>query len=155
MTLRPSRPDDAPEVIRLASVMYESMGVDVTPPEWRREAERMVRGRAGTEGCAVFVVEDDEREGHLLACGAVTVATRLPGPGVPNARFGYIQWMATEPEHRRRGHARAIFDAILGWLRAQGVKAVELHATPEGESLYRSFGFEPPRHPQLRAGLEE
>ena len=106
------------------------------------------------DDCAVFVAEDEEAPGHLVALGGVTVGTRLPGPGAPTARFAYIQWMVTEPSHRRRGHARAILEAILGWLREQGVRAAELHATPTGEPLYRAHGFHDPRYPQLRAGLE-
>ena len=89
-----------------------------------------------------------------MSCGGVTVATRLPGPGVPTARYGYVQWMAIDPMYRRRGHARAVFEALLDWLREHGVHNVELHATPEGEPLYRSYGFDDPRYPQLRAGLE-
>ena len=138
-------------MVRLASIMYEAMGLDVAAPEWRAEAERVVRERAGGDDCAVFVVEEDAR---VVACGGVTITTRLPGPGNPTARYGYIQWMVTEPEHRRKGHARAVFEAILAWLRERGVRNLELHATPEGEVLYRQFGFDDPRYPQLRAGLE-
>jgi GNAT superfamily N-acetyltransferase len=151
MTARPARPEDADDVIRLASIMYEAMGLDHSPPEWRANAERMIRERSGGEDCAVFVSEDG---GRVVSCGGVTVATRLPGPGNPSARSAYIQWMATDPGHRRRGHARAVFEAILAWLREQGVANVELHATPEGEPLYRSHGFDDPRYPQLRGGLE-
>jgi len=148
---RLARPDEAADVIRLASIMYGAMGLDVSPPEWRENAERTIRERNGSDDCTVFVVED---EGRIVSCGGVTVATRLPGPGVPTARYGYVQWMATDPMYRRRGHARAVFEALLDWLREHGVHNVELHATPEGEPLYRSYGFDDPRYPQLRAGLE-
>jgi GNAT superfamily N-acetyltransferase len=132
--------------------MYSAMGLDVTRREWREEATRMIRDRNGSEDCAVFVVDDDV--GTAVACGGVTVATRLPGPGVPSARFGYIQWMVTDPEYRRRGHGKAVFEAILAWLRVRGVTAMELHATPEGEALYRKYGFDDPMYPQLRARLQ-
>ena len=140
-------------MVRLASIMYASMGLDTSGPEWQEGARRMIGERSG-EDCAVFVVEDDERPGHLVACGGVTIATRLPGPGVPTGRYAYVQWMVTDPDHRRRGHARAVFESILSWLPERGVRNVELHATPEGEPLYRSYGFDEPRYPQLRAGLE-
>jgi GNAT superfamily N-acetyltransferase len=58
--------------------------------------------------------------------------------------------MATDPHHRRKGCARAVFTAIVGWLRAEGVAVAELNATAEGEALYRSFGFGEPRNPSLR-----
>ena len=147
---RPSRPDDAADVIRLASLMYESMGLDVAKPEWRQNAERMIRERSGSADCAVFVADD---AGTVVACGGVTIATRLPGPGVPTARYGYIQWMVTDPSARRRGHATAVFESIIAWLRERDVTAMELHATPEGEPLYRKYGFDDPMYPQLRARL--
>ena len=83
---RPARPEEAGEVIRLASIMYEAMGLDPSHPEWRASAERMIRDRTGSDDC--------------------------------------------------------------------DVRNVELHATPEGAPLYRSYGFAGPRYPQLRAGLE-
>ena len=154
MKVRPAGPEDAREVVRLASIMYEAMGLDPSQPEWQERAIRAMSDRDGPEDRAVFVVEDERRPGHLVACGAVTISTRWPGPGVPTGRFAYIQWMVTEPEHRRRGHARALFEAILGWIRERGVTAVELHATPSGEALYRSYGFVDPAHPQLVTRLE-
>jgi len=154
MSVRMARPEDGPEVVRLASVMYESMGLDVSGGAWRENDRRMVEERSGGDDCAVFVVEDAERSGRLVSCGGVTISTRLPGPGVPTARFGYVQWMVTEPEHRRQGHAKAVFEAILTWLRDREVTAVELHATPAGEALYRTYGFGDLMHPQLRAKLE-
>ena len=100
MSVRMARPEDGPEVVRLASVMYESMGLDVSGGAWRENDRRMVEERSGGDDCAVFVVEDAERSGRLVSCGGVTILTRLPGPGVPTARFGYVQWMVTDPEHR-------------------------------------------------------
>jgi len=68
----------------------------------------------------------------------------------PTGRWGYVQWMATEPAHRRRGLARAVFTSILAWLSERGVANVELHATASGEPLYRSFGLGDPISPELR-----
>jgi GNAT superfamily N-acetyltransferase len=75
---------------------------------------------------------------------------RLPGPSTPSGRWGYVQWMVTDPDYRRRGLARAVFAAILGWLEERGVTNVELHATVSGEPLYRSFGFTDAFSPELR-----
>ena len=112
----------------------------------------MIRDRAGSPDCAMFVAD---LHGVVIGCGGVTIATRLPGPRAPTARFAYVQWLVTDPAHRRRGHARAIFAAILEWIQAHEVRVIELHATPDGESLYRSFGFETPAFPQLRAVFDD
>jgi GNAT superfamily N-acetyltransferase len=150
--IRPIRLVDAGEVIRLLAIMYESMGLDSSKPAWRDQAKKMIQERAGAEDCAVFVAEEDNQ---VVACGGVTVSTRLPGPGAPNGRFAYIQWMVTDPQHRRRGHARAIFEVILDWIRQRDISILELHATPQGDELYRSYGFEEPRNPQLRRSAQD
>ena len=65
-------------------------------------------------------------------------------------RSGYVQWVATEPELRRRGAGRAVMRALLAWYGAAGVTVVELHATSDGEPLYRSLGFDDDGPPALR-----
>jgi GNAT superfamily N-acetyltransferase len=142
--------DDAPEILRLATMMYESMGLDASGPEWRENATKLLAERLGGDEVVVFVVDDPERPGALAACGGAAVIQRLPGPKTPAGRWGYVQWMATEPSYRRRGLATAVFTAILDWLDQRGITNVELHATAEGEPLYRSFGFTDPASPELR-----
>jgi predicted acetyltransferase len=57
--------------------------------------------------------------------------------------------VCTEPAHRRAGLARQIMSALMAWLAEQQVTVVELHATSEGEGLYRSIGFGDPPNLQL------
>ena len=129
--------------MRLRGVMFDAMGVDHSGPGWAATCERVLRERLADGTMAAFVVEDD---GRVVAGGVGMVAQRLPGPRVPDGRHGYVQSMATDPDARRRGHARAVFAALLGWFEEQGVAAVELHATEAGAALYRSFGFSEPSH---------
>lgn len=141
---RPATPDDVDEVVRLAGVMYRSLGAapQALPADrwdrWLGEAADAVRRRLGRD-LAVFVC--DRREGGLAACGAGTVSARLPHPWHPEARVGYVQWMSTDPDRRRQGHGRAILRALVAWFAAQGIDTVELHATAAGAPLYRSEGF--------------
>jgi predicted acetyltransferase len=67
-----------------------------------------------------------------------------------SGRFGYVQSMVTDVRFRRQGLARGIFVALMDWFDAQDIDAVDLHATPEGEPLYRAFGFETAGTPELR-----
>jgi ribosomal protein S18 acetylase RimI-like enzyme len=147
-TVRPATPADAEELVRLAAVMFNSMGLDASAPEWQEAGRQMTRRRLGTGDMAACVVDGDE-PGHLIAAGAVIVAERLPGPRNPTGRAGYIQWVATDAEYRRQGLGRHVLEGLLAWLAEQGVAVVELHATPDGETLYRSLGFGPPPNPQL------
>ncbi len=142
MFLRPARPDDADEVVRLAEMMYRSLGLHLDEEvweRWRTSALHSVQTRLGPD-LTVVVVEDPAEPGHVLACGAGVISLRPPGPA-GNARAGYIQWMSTEPGSRRRGLGRAVLLALLEWFESVGVDNVELHASPHGEQLYRSEVF--------------
>ena len=150
MEPRHATPTDAHEVVRLAALMYSSMGLDATGVAWRENATKMMTVRLGGDEVAVFVIDDPESAGALAACGGVAVIQRLPGPNTPSGRWGYVQWISTEPRYQRRGYARAIMDAILAWLEARGIQNVELHYTTQGEPLYRALGFADPHAPELR-----
>jgi len=149
MDVRMAVPEDAAELVRLAALMFESMGVDARDPAWRAEAERQAESRLGRDLVA-FVIDHPDRPGGLACSAAGTVADRLPSPMNLTGRSGYVQWVATEPELRRRGAGRAVMRALLAWYGAAGVTVVELHATSDGEPLYRSLGFDDDGPPALR-----
>jgi GNAT superfamily N-acetyltransferase len=141
--VRPARPDDASEVVRLAELMFRSLGLTLDEDgwgRWRSCALRAVSARLGAD-LAVVVAEDPGVPGRLVACGAGAISERLPSPAHASARVGYVQWMSTEPGFRRRGLGRAVLRALLEWLESEGVDNVELHASPDGAALYRSEGF--------------
>jgi GNAT superfamily N-acetyltransferase len=149
MPVRPATPEDIPEVLRLAALMYRSIG-DPADERWFEQAGRLIAARLEEGRTAVFVADADE-PGRLASCVAATIHERLPVPANPEARTGaYVQWMCTDPAYRRRGLGRAVLGALLDWLWAQGVSVIELHATDQGDHLYRSFGFQDPRQPHLR-----
>ena len=60
------------------------------------------------------------------------------GPGAPR---GNILNVYTEPAFRRQGIARRLMNEALDWCRVNGVRAVILHASPDGERLYEDLGF--------------
>jgi len=144
---------DTPEVLRLAALMYESIGIDVSGAQWRRVAADHISERLWQDA-ALFVVDDPRDKGRLAATGAATIARRLPSPGNPDARIGYVQWISTDPAWRRRGFARQIMLALLDWLRDNDVMVVELHAAPMGEKLYQELGFQEGKSPALRLRLD-
>ena len=144
LAVRQADREDAGEIIRLAALMYQAMGLDAAAAALPR--------RLGADA-VVFVADVPGSAGRLAATGAGTIATRLPGPANRGATVGYIQWVSTDPQWRRRGLARLITAALLGWFREREVRAVELHATPEAAALYRSLGFGPGANPGLRIRL--
>jgi GNAT superfamily N-acetyltransferase len=152
LAVRPATTEDTGEVVRLAALMYEAMGLDTTGLAWRQAAVTALASRLGGDTC-VFVADDPDRAGRLAASGAGVITTRLPSPANPAATVGYIQWVSTDPRWRGRGLARAVTSALLAWFAERGVRAVELHATPQAAGLYHSLGFGPGLNPGLRMTL--
>ena len=142
MGLRRATPDDIDDLVRLRRVMFDAMDVDHSDPRWAATCAAVLRAGLGGH-MEAFVVED---EGRVVAGGVGMVEQRLPGPGNPSGLHGYVQSMATDPDARGRGYARAVFAALMDWFEGRGVTSVALHATPYGEPIYRSFGFTEPGH---------
>ena len=140
---------DIPELIRLRAVMIESGGDTFEGGPWAERCAEVLAGALASGEMAAVVVDRPEGDG-LAACGVGMVAQRLPSRGCPDGRYGYVQSMCTDEDHRRQGLARAVFDGLMGWFAASGVTRVDLHASPMGEPLYRSYGFADPHQPELR-----
>lgn len=134
--------EDSAEIVRLAALLFESMGLSTAwEPRWREEGERHVRDRLG-EDLAVFVIDDPQRAGGLVASAAGTIARRLPTPTNPAGLSGYVQWVCTDARYRGQGFARAVMKGLLDWYDARDVGTVELHSTLVAESLYLGLGFD-------------
>lgn len=146
VTVRWATIDDIDELVRLRRIMFESMDLVVAPPVDDAVATALRRGLpTGEFFAAVIDGSDGGGQAWLAACGIGMTSVRLPGPNNPDGTYGYVQSMATDPRERRRGHARAIMAALLDRFVADGIRRVELHATAEGEPLYRDLGFRPPQ----------
>lgn len=141
--------DDALEVVRLARVMFESMGMPPADDAWRAIAVARFVSRLPIDAAGV-VVEHPDARGRLVASAAGTISTRLPTPANASGATGYVQWVATDDEFRGRGYARAVMSGLLDWFESRSAHAVELHSTQMGEHLYRSLGFTEGTNPALR-----
>ncbi|MER5635864.1 GNAT family N-acetyltransferase [Kitasatospora sp. NPDC002227] len=150
ITVRLATPDDAPELVRLRALMFAAMAVadgrepePEGPAEWHAVAERELRGRlaAAPVTMPAFVVDDPGRPGRLASCAVGTLERRLPAPGHPDGLFGFVFNISTDPGHRRHGYARACTEALLAWFDAHRATRIDLHATTDGQDLYRSLGF--------------
>ena len=79
--------------------------------------------------------------GAIVAGGGVILLQFQPHPMDPRPERAWVVNMFTEPEHRRRGLARLLMDAIAGWCREEGLRFLFLHASDEGRPLYEELGF--------------
>jgi ribosomal protein S18 acetylase RimI-like enzyme len=149
---RRAGPADAPELLRLRSVMLDAMrpgGPD--PQSWIGPGIEVVRRLLdpGNEAMAAFVVDRPDGTG-LAACVVGTIEQRLPGPNDPTGLRGYVLNVATDPAYRRRGHSRACMTALLDWYAQRDVQAVDLRASADGEPLYAALGFVRNSEPGMR-----
>ena len=136
-TLRRATPQDAAELTRLRGQMHTSMGKELTE-EWRVACDAAFARRLGADDFVAFVVEVD---GRVVSTGAGWIEEHLPSPYQVDARKGYIASMSTEPDHRRQGYGRQVFEALLGWFAERDLRRIDLRATEDGQPLYARFGF--------------
>jgi ribosomal protein S18 acetylase RimI-like enzyme len=155
MTARPATPDDADELVRLREVMLRSGGRWLTwNDDWREPTRQSLRKRLAdpSSSLAAYVVDRPGDDG-LAACAVGLIEERLGNPANPMGLSGYVFNVATDPDRRRRGHARACMDGLLEWFRARGVGAVDLRASVDGEPLYEQLGFVRTADPAMRRAL--
>ena len=146
--VRRATTDDIPELVRLREVMMQSV-VGEAGTGWQEVCAELL-ATALTDGSMVAAVVDKPAGDGLAACGVGMLAQRLPGPHCLDGRYGYIQSMVTDDDHRREGLARLVFEALMAWFAELGVTRVDLHASAMGEPLYRQLGFTENREPELR-----
>jgi GNAT superfamily N-acetyltransferase len=139
---RLARKTDVPELVRLRSVMFESMNVDTFQTAWREPCRAHLEERLG-DGTLIGEVVDRPDATGLAASALAELSRKIPAPSRPTGLSAYLASVSTDLAWRRRGMARAAVSLLLDELRARGVQRVELHSTPGGETLYRSLGFLP------------
>ncbi|MFG2548410.1 GNAT family N-acetyltransferase [Streptomyces sp. NPDC048581] len=141
--VRRATPEDAEEVLRLRQVMIDSLPGGDGSTEWHTASLPVLRGKLSeADGdFAAFVVDHPDRPEALAALVVGTVDYRIGKAGNPHGLAGYVFSVATDPEARRRGYARACMDELLAWFRERGAGQVMLTASAEAEPLYASLGF--------------
>jgi ribosomal protein S18 acetylase RimI-like enzyme len=156
MTLvRRALPEDAGELLRLRQVLIDSMPGANTDTGWQSASLSTVTARlADPAGSfAAFVVDHPERPGSLAALVVGTVEYRIGRAGNPHGRIGYVFSVATDPDARRRGYARACMESLLDWFREQDVGQIDLTASADAVALYASLGFVRQPDPFMRLRL--
>lgn len=117
---RPAHRGDTDEIVRLAEGMFAELNARAPGASWREAAREAVHDRVGDD-LAAFVVDHPEHPGRLIALAAGIITRRLPTTRSPSGRVGYVQWVATDCDWRRRGFARVAITALLGWFDSKEV----------------------------------
>lgn len=147
--IRPAGLDDLAVLVRHRGSMFRAMGYRDETALAAMEAafERWIAIRIGRGEYLAWLADDST--GSPVAGAGVWLMDWLPhmvGPGAPRANIVNV---FVEPEWRRRGIARELMNTVLEACRERGIRAVILHASPEGRALYESLGFSPTNEMRL------
>jgi GNAT superfamily N-acetyltransferase len=141
--IRPATPADAETIAAHRRAMFYEMGYQDAAALDAMVAAFLpwVRQRLATaEYLAWLAVAPDNTIVAGLGLWLMDWPPHMIGPGAPR---GNILNVYTEPAFRRQGIARRLMTVALDWCRANGVRAVILHASQDGQKLYEELGFKP------------
>jgi ribosomal protein S18 acetylase RimI-like enzyme len=132
--------DDVEELLRLRALMFSSMGISDDDGSWTAStSEALEHGLS--EGSIVGAVIERDGEARLCGAGILHILRALGSPQFPRGVAGHINSVAVEPESRRHGCGESIIRFLVDAAVSAGVERVELHASREGEGIYRRIGF--------------
>jgi ribosomal protein S18 acetylase RimI-like enzyme len=144
---RPARTEDDPEIVRMCLELNREDPGDGPVPAAQVQATLAALRAEPVRGRAVVLEERGRVEGYALL---VSFWSNELGGEVCNVDELYVA-----PGARRRGHARALLEALGSgsplWPRSP--VAVELEVSPANAgagALYAGLGFAPTRNRQLR-----
>jgi GNAT superfamily N-acetyltransferase len=92
---------------------------------------------------AWLAVEGDRRTTWLATAGMASVFEyrRMPRPGRPDSRWGYVSNMFVREGLRNRGIGSALLAAIIATADERGYARLVLSPTPQSLPFYRRAGF--------------
>jgi GNAT superfamily N-acetyltransferase len=131
--------------------MFVAMGTpseELEAPAWADAALRWFAAHLDDPMVAIVLAEVG---GEVVASAVGEVTALIPGPSCPNGSCGLVTTVSTLPEHRGRGHAAVVTDAVVAWFEDEtDVTRIDLFATPEGARIYRRRGFREGDFPAMR-----
>jgi GNAT superfamily N-acetyltransferase len=143
---------DADVLVRHRIAMFTDMGV---PLDARvlDQAFRAWLGEVMPRGSyRAWLV--DAADGTVACGGGITIIPWPPGPRYGGDRLAFVYNVYTEPDHRHRGLARMVMDAIHAWCRADGIRSIALNASRFGQPLYEAMGYTVTTNPMMFLALE-
>ena len=150
ITIREAVPSESAIILHHRRSMFRDMGEGSV-----EELDRMVEvagswlGQALSDGSYRHWLALD-RSGRVAGGGGVLLCPWPPSPKYLCTQRAVILNVYTEPEFRKRGIARLIMQTSVAWVKQQGFRAVNLHASKEGRPLYEKLGFEATNEMRLR-----
>ena len=83
------------------------------------------------------------REGEdIVSCAFLLIVEKPMSPSFITGKTGTVLNVYTKPDYRKKGYAKKLITTMLEDAKAEGMSIIELKATEDGYSLYKSVGFE-------------
>lgn len=86
-----------------------------------------------------YVVRD---EMDIVSCAFLLIVEKPISPSFITGKTGTVLNVYTKPDYRKKGYAKKLITTMLEDAKAEGLSIIELKATEDGYSLYKSVGFE-------------
>jgi GNAT superfamily N-acetyltransferase len=146
--------DDAAALADLREEMFFSMALRQFAPEWI-ETSTQYFSAALADGSELAAIARTNG-GEVVSSAVASIRSMPPVPNYPRGVNAYVHSVSTLPGFRRRGISRRLMEYLLDELRRRNVERAELHATAQGESVYRALGFvERTGSPEMRLDLDD
>ena len=123
--------------LRLA-YLQEDLGV-ITNKELIQESLPGYYEKHLNKDLMVYVARDEE---DIVSCAFLLIVEKPMSPSFITGKTGTVLNVYTKPEYRNKGYAKKLMTMMLEDATAQDVSIIELKATEDGYSLYKSVGFE-------------
>ena len=125
----------ADDIETLAQLRAEWRGEELTPEFSAMFREWFDRERSGRSWWLA------EADGQPVGMVNVKVFERMPSPGRPPSRWGYLANLYVRPEHRGAGAGAGLLDAVVQQARADGFVRLVLAPSELSLPLYHRHGF--------------
>ncbi len=132
---------DIEELVRLRlAYLQEDLG-EISEPDLQslKEALPQYFRKHLNQDLFVYIAREEE---EIFACAFLLVVEKPMSPMFMTGKTGTVLNVYTKPEHRKKGYARQLMNALLEDAKANELSVVELKATEDGYHLYQSVGFE-------------
>ena len=118
-------------------------------PETDEAAERVAIGEIGAVNDRAYGGDQLGRLiaalppdlGHAFAVRATDGRPASVAAVIDVGTDASVQWVATDPAHRRQGLGTRVMRALLADARRRGARTASLQASPDGFPLYERLGF--------------
>jgi len=133
ITVRPARPDDKPEWLRMRRLLWP----DSDEAEFLEEMDKTLANAA--EQPVFIALRADQRPGGFLEGG-----TRKYAEGCETSPVGFIEGWYVDEDLRRKGVGGALVRAMEDWAREQGLTEIASDTWLDNEtsiSAHKSLGY--------------